>query len=51
MLSYDFAVNCTWEGDNTVMALQSARALVKSMNAALNGKKVVGVAAYLQSYK
>ena len=28
----DFAVQCTWEGDNTVMALQTAKFLIKECN-------------------
>jgi len=30
----DFAVQCTWEGDNTVLALQTARALMAAVDAA-----------------
>jgi acyl-CoA oxidase len=30
----DFAVQCTWEGDNTILALQSGRSLLASYNGA-----------------
>jgi hypothetical protein len=35
----DFAVMCTWEGDNTVMALQTARYLVRCYEKAVEGKE------------
>lgn len=35
----DFAVQCTWEGDNTVMTLQLGRYLVSSLNERLQKKK------------
>lgn len=43
----DFAVNCTWEGDNTVMAQQTARYLVKSLQSAMEGKSLKGSVEYL----
>jgi len=43
----DFAVNCTWEGDNTVMALQTAQYLIKSVTHMLEGKPLVGSVRYL----
>jgi len=47
VMSADFAVNCTWEGDNTVLALQTARALLATSKKALAGEKVVGSMSYL----
>ena len=35
----DFVVQCTWEGDNTVMTLQLGRYLVSSLNERLQRKK------------
>ncbi|KAF9319801.1 fatty-acyl coenzyme A oxidase [Podila horticola] len=34
----DFAVHCTWEGDNTILTLQSGRYLVSCYREALAGK-------------
>ena len=44
----DFAVMCTWEGDNTVMALQSARILMKAAQNAMSGRALSGALAYVQ---
>ena len=41
-----YVQNCTWEGDNSVMALQMARHLVKAMAAAQQGTRVDGQCAY-----
>jgi len=38
----DYAVMCTWEGDNTVMAQQTARYLIKSLRRFLSGKLKFG---------
>lgn len=38
----DFAVMCTWEGDNTVMAQQTARYLIKSAQKVMNGENPSG---------
>eukprot|EP00127_Corallochytrium_limacisporum_P002570 Clim_evm6s134 gene=Clim_evmTU6s134 len=43
----DHAVNCTWEGDNTVLTLQSARYLLSTMAKARAGEQVSGYASYL----
>lgn len=37
MLAADYGVNVTWEGANNVMAMQTARALVKAMRAVTKG--------------
>ncbi|GAA6009547.1 hypothetical protein JCM10207_003821 [Rhodosporidiobolus poonsookiae] len=41
------AVQCTWEGDNTILTLQSGRSLVASYADALKGTKVPGGTSYL----
>ena len=46
----DFAVQCTWEGDNTILALQSGRYLVGCYREALRGKKQSGGVAYLNDF-
>ena len=43
----DFAVHCTWEGDNTILALQSGRSLIASYQDAVKGKKLQAGCAYL----
>ena len=43
----DFAVQCTWEGDNTILTLQAGRYLVGSYREAKNGKHQSGGVAYL----
>ena len=45
----DFAVQCTWEGDNTVMALQTSRYLVASYERLDRGERLVGSVSYLDS--
>jgi len=44
----DFAVMCSWEGDNTVMAQQLAKFLMKTLKHAKQGKKFTGFEKYLQ---
>jgi acyl-CoA oxidase len=39
-MGQDFAVHCTWEGDNTILALQSGRALISAYQDAQKGKKL-----------
>ncbi|OCF41094.1 acyl-CoA oxidase [Kwoniella heveanensis CBS 569] len=43
----DFAVQCTWEGDNTILSLQAGRSLVGAWGAAIKGKKLAPGVAYL----
>jgi len=43
----DFAVQCTWEGDNTILSLQAGRALVSSYQAAVKGAKLPPGVQYL----
>ncbi len=43
----DFAVHCTWEGDNTILALQAGRALIASYRDAVGGVTLPLGVAYL----
>ncbi|KAI7897396.1 acyl-CoA dehydrogenase/oxidase C-terminal [Mucor mucedo] len=43
----DFAVQCTWEGDNTILTLQLGRYLISSYRDALGGKKLSPGVGYL----
>ncbi|CEJ01590.1 Putative Acyl-coenzyme A oxidase [Rhizopus microsporus] len=45
----DFAVQCTWEGDNTILTLQLGRYLISSYREALNGKKLSPGVGYLNN--
>lgn len=45
----DFAIQCTWEGDNTVLMLQSGRALVSYLEDVKKGKDVPAGVAYLKT--
>lgn len=45
----DFAVQCTWEGDNTILALQAGRALVASYIGGTQGAKLPSGVAYLSN--
>ncbi|KAI5968401.1 POX1 [Candida margitis] len=36
----DWAVQCTWEGDNNVLAMAAGKAVIKTVQQVLNGKKV-----------
>ncbi|ORX61404.1 acyl-CoA oxidase [Hesseltinella vesiculosa] len=43
----DFAVQCTWEGDNTILTLQAGRYLITSYREAAKGKKLAPGVGYL----
>lgn len=43
----DFAVHCTWEGDNTILALQLGRALMSAYEESRSGKKQGQALSYL----
>eukprot|EP00842_Homolaphlyctis_polyrhiza_P003945 jgi/Hompol1/4551/HPOL_000107-RA len=43
----DFAVQCSWEGDNTILTLQAGRYLVGCYREAKAGKKQAGGVSYL----
>lgn len=43
----DFAVHTTWEGDNTILALQAGRSLINSYKDAVNGSKLAAGVSYL----
>lgn len=45
----DFAVQCTWEGDNTILALQSGRYLISSYREAAKGKNLAPGVGYLNN--
>ncbi|ORY83524.1 acyl-CoA dehydrogenase/oxidase C-terminal [Leucosporidium creatinivorum] len=45
----DQAVQCTWEGDNTILTLQAGRSLVGSYSDALAGTELPGGTSYLNS--
>ncbi|KAH8552923.1 acyl-CoA dehydrogenase/oxidase C-terminal [Umbelopsis sp. PMI_123] len=45
----DFAVQCTWEGDNTILTLQAGRYLISSYREAQEGKKLGAGVAYLNN--
>ncbi|PWN52557.1 acyl-CoA oxidase [Violaceomyces palustris] len=45
----DFAVHCTWEGDNTILALQAGRSLISSYQDAREGKKLSSGTGYLNN--
>ncbi|KAF9332030.1 fatty-acyl coenzyme A oxidase [Podila minutissima] len=45
----DFAVHCTWEGDNTILTLQSGRYLVSCYREALAGKTQPEGVSYLNN--
>lgn len=44
----DFAVMCTWEGDNTVLSQQMARDLVNGLRAMMSGKELAQSMRYLK---
>jgi len=48
-LAQDYAAQVTYEGDNTVMAQQCARFLVKSMSKLMKGEKLTGWVSYLNN--
>lgn len=43
----DQAVQCSWEGDNTILTLQSGRSLISSYLEAKEGKKLADGVSYL----
>ena len=45
----DFAVQCTWEGDNTILSLQAGRSLISSWESASRGKQLPPGVSYLSS--
>ncbi|CAO3678786.1 unnamed protein product [Rhizopus stolonifer] len=45
----DFAVQCTWEGDNTILTLQLGRYLISSFREAIKGKKLSPGVGYLNN--
>jgi acyl-CoA oxidase len=49
-LVQDYAAQCTYEGDNTVMAQQCARFLVKSIGKIFKGETLTGWVSYLNNF-
>lgn len=47
----DQAVQCSWEGDNTILTLQSGRSLISSYLEAKEGKKLADGVSYLNDLK
>merc|ERR1719183_706670 len=47
-MSADFAVMCTWEGDNTVMAQQTSKYLMAQLQKVVQGEKLAGSIKYLE---
>lgn len=47
----DFAVQCTWEGDNTILTLQLGRYLISSYRDALKGQQLSPGVGYLNNLK
>jgi len=45
----DFAIQCTWEGDNTVLMMQSGRALVSYLEDLQKGKSLPAGVSYLKT--
>lgn len=45
----DFAVHCTWEGDNTILALQAGRSLINAYQDAKSGKPQGDALGYLNN--
>jgi len=45
----DFGVMCTWEGDNTVLAQQTARFLIKMLRRSYKLRKLTGFESYLEN--
>ncbi len=48
-LFQNYVQNVTWEGDNNVLCLQTARYLIKALAGVAQGQEVQGSAAYLNN--
>eukprot|EP00873_Tetraselmis_striata_P045831 jgi/Tetstr1/466095/TSEL_010679.t1 len=49
LLTY-YLQNVTWDGENSVMALQTARFMIKSLRTSMRGQKLTGSIAYLADH-
>jgi len=49
LLYEDYVAACTYEGENTIMHLQTARFLMKVARQSLDGEKMVGNCKYLEN--
>ncbi|ODV98440.1 hypothetical protein PACTADRAFT_38273 [Pachysolen tannophilus NRRL Y-2460] len=47
----DWVVQCTWEGDNNVLAMSVGRALSQALIKAQKGKKIEGDLSFINDYK
>ncbi|ODQ81294.1 hypothetical protein BABINDRAFT_160659 [Babjeviella inositovora NRRL Y-12698] len=47
----DWVVQCTWEGDNNVLAMSAGKTIVQNVQKVLKGKKNPSEFAFLNSYK
>lgn len=47
----DWAVQCTWEGDNNILAMSVGKQLVKTLEGTMKGNKASGILEFLNSYE
>lgn len=47
----DFAVQCTWEGDNNILGMSVGKQLIKKVEAVSKGETATGVLDFLNGYK
>lgn len=47
----DFAVQCTWEGDNNILGMSVGKQLIKTFSSIKKGEQATGVLAFLGDYE
>lgn len=47
----DFAVQCTWEGDNNILGMSVGKQLIKTFSAIKKGEEATGILAFLGDFK
>lgn len=47
----DFAVQCTWEGDNNILGMSVGKQLIKKFAAVKKGEEATGILSFLANYK
>lgn len=47
----DFAVQCTWEGDNNILGMSVGKQLLKKFESVKNGEEATGILSFLNDYK
>lgn len=47
----DFAVQCTWEGDNNILGMSVGKQLLKKFAAVKKGEEATGILSFLGNYK